>query len=147
MANGQWLKAKKTESNSSFFVKEYTLVCRQFSIVFGVLFLAKTTGRCNRYPTIIAGAIPLASIVTILSIFSQAKRLTNSSAIAFIIIGSIWWLIKPSTLRIPPSRHLPSRIILSLRSFIILLKNRPKVVKFPISAKQFFKLANRLLYL
>lgn len=49
-----------------------------------------------------AGAIPLASMVMILLTFVPAKRRTNSTPIDFISTGSIWWLMKLSTLRIPP---------------------------------------------
>lgn len=48
------------------------------------------------------GAIPLASMVMILLTFVPAKRRTNSTPIDFISTGSIWWLMKLSTLRIPP---------------------------------------------
>ena len=61
-----------------------------FSMVLGFFFFAKTTGNSSKYPTIIAGAIPLASIVITLLIFVLAKRRTNSTAIDFIKIGSIW---------------------------------------------------------
>ena len=66
-----------------------TVVVSMFSIVLGFFFFAKTTGSSSKYPTIIAGAIPLASIVSILLIFVLAKRRTNSTAIDFIRIGSI----------------------------------------------------------
>ena len=40
-----------------------------------------------------AGAMPLASTVIILLIGVEAKRLTNSTPMDFIRIGSIWWLM------------------------------------------------------
>lgn len=49
-----------------------------------------------------AGAIPLASTVIILLIGVEAKRLTNSTPMDFIRIGSIWWLMKLSTFSMPP---------------------------------------------
>ena len=84
------------------------------SIVTGFFFLAKTTGSPITYPVMMAGAMPLASMVMILSAPANAKRRANSSATRFIRTGSIWWFIKLSTFNIPPSRHLPS---LSIRSF------------------------------
>ena len=58
-------------------------------MVLGTFFLANTTGNSNKYPTIIAGAMPLASTVKILLILVLAKRRTNSTAIDFIKMGSI----------------------------------------------------------
>ena len=84
------------------------MVVRALRMVFGDFFLAKTTGRSSRNPTMMAGAIPLASMVITLLTGVEANRRTNSTAIAFIRPGSIWWLMKLSTLRMPPSKQRPS---------------------------------------
>lgn len=79
-----------------------------------------------------AGAIPLASIVITLLILVEAKRRTNSTAMDFIKMGSIWWLIKLSTFRMPPSKHLPSRKIRSFNAFIgcVIFDNGGKITNF-----------------
>ena len=76
-------------SYSRSLVKEKTLAESICSIVLGFFFLAKITGRSSRKPTMMAGAIPLASMVITLLNRSEAKRRTNSTAIAFISVGSI----------------------------------------------------------
>jgi hypothetical protein len=92
-----------------------------FCIVLGLDFFAKSTGTFKIAPTIMAGAIPLASMVMTLLISCEENRLTSSSAIICIRAGSIWWFIKLSTFRIPPGKHFPSFKILSSRHFISIL--------------------------
>ncbi len=59
------------------------------SMVLGFFFLANTTGSFIRYPVMMAGAIPLASIVRILFAPLPRNLLTNSPAMAPISTGSI----------------------------------------------------------
>lgn len=64
----------------------------------------------------------------------DAKLRTNSSAICRIRYGSIWWLIKLSTLRIPPGKLLPSFRMRSFNALIVSFYSILKVTQ---------KMANR----
>ena len=72
-----------------FFVKEKTSVVNMLSMVEGFFFLANTTGTFKRKPTMIAGAIPEASMVKILLISLFANLRTNSIDIDCNSVGSI----------------------------------------------------------
>ena len=91
-----------------FFVNERTSDTSMLSIVLGCFFLMNTTGSCIWYPSIIAGAMPEASMVTILLIFLSANSRANSSANLYIRLGSSWWFRKLSTFRMPPGSERPS---------------------------------------
>ncbi|MNY44651.1 hypothetical protein D3C86_1796960 [compost metagenome] len=81
-------------------VKEYTVAESRFSVsVRDWCLRAKITGTPSFRPVMIAGAIPEASMVTILVTPESANRRANSSPISCISAGSIWWLRKASTFR------------------------------------------------
>ena len=75
---------------STFLVKEYTVADSRFSVrVRDCCLRAKITGTPRFRPVMIAGAIPEASMVTILVIPESLNSAANSSPISFISAGSI----------------------------------------------------------
>ena len=71
-------------------VNENTVVDKMLSMVEAFFFFANTTGRSNKSPITMAGAIPEASMVNILLISVELYLFINSMAMAFIKLGSIW---------------------------------------------------------
>ena len=71
-------------------VNENTVVESMSPMVDGFFFLANTTGKSSKKPIMMAGAMPLASMVSILLMSVLAYRRIISTAICFIRFGSIW---------------------------------------------------------
>ena len=102
-------------------VKDHTHDCHVSPTLLGIFFLINTTGRFIRYPVRIAGAIPDASMVTILFIPLSLNRRANSCAQCIMSWGSSWWLRKLPTITTPPSAFArPSWSILCLSSSILI---------------------------
>lgn len=100
-------------------VLPFLSVCTPWLVLKQVVqvFLANSTGTLKHNAVILARAIPLDSIVRILSTSTPSKRLLNSSLIHLMISISIRWFRKPSTLSTSPSSAFPSEMIFSSNLF------------------------------
>ncbi|MNE54951.1 hypothetical protein D3C80_1497680 [compost metagenome] len=98
-------------------VNEYTVADSRFSVrVRDWCLRAKITGTPRFRPVMIAGAMPEASMVTILVMPESLNSVANSSPISFIRAGSIWWFRKASTFRTWSESTMPSSRIFLCRA-------------------------------